>query len=173
MLSLKAQTASKALEYDKIQWKYYTTFDKTIRAKIPNNWEADEKFMSFNLFIKAPYEGEADDFAENISVYLQEIKGGGAQERLESYYNEAKNQTLRLLGNGSMSKPRFFTLKGAPACEFICIADQDGTKLKWKQLSVIKGDKICTITFTAFDKDFARYVQIADIIMQSMEITIK
>lgn len=153
-----------------IKWKNHTTSDKLLRARLPNDWEVDEKFMTFNLFLKAPYEDDKDNFAENISIYYQVLVGGTPEERLKKYVDEAKIQIERLLGGGEMSSPRFYSLKGTPACEFTCTTAQDGLKLKWKQLCIIKGDRIFTMTFTAAQEDFPRYVQIADIIMQSLEI---
>lgn len=165
------QGQKKAILPEEIKWKNYTTTDKLLRARIPTDWEADEKFMSFNLFLKAAYEDEKDNFAENISIYYQVLVGGTPEERLKKYVEEAKIQIQRLLGGGEMTTPRFYSLKGGtPACEFICTSTQDGLKLKWKQLCIIKGDRIFTMTFTATQEDFPRYVQIADIIMQSLEI---
>ena len=159
-----------AIDPEKIKWKNYTTADKLLRARVPVDWELDEKFMTFNLFIKAAYENDADRFSENISIYYQEMKGGTPEQRLKSYASEAKMQITRLLGDGEMTEPRYFSLKGVPACEFVCVSSQDGMKLKWKQLCIIKGDRIFTMTFTATMEDFSRYVHVADIIMQSLEI---
>lgn len=164
----KAQ--KKAINPEEIKWKNYVTTDKLLRARIPVDWEVDEKFMSFNLFLKANYETEDDNFAENISIYYQVLVGGTPEERLKKYVDEAKIQIQRLLGGGEMTTPRFYSLKGTPACEFTCSTTQDGLKLKWKQLCIIKGDRIFTMTFTATQEDFSRYVHVADIIMQSIEI---
>jgi hypothetical protein len=165
-----AKAQQKPINPEEIKWKNYVTSDKLLRARIPVDWEADEKFMTFNLFLKAAYENEQDNFAENISIYYQILVGGTPEERLKKYIDEAKIQIQRLLGGGEMTTPRFYALKGTPACEFICTTTQDNLKLKWKQLCIIKGDRIFTMTFTATQDDFSRYVHLADIIMQSLEI---
>jgi hypothetical protein len=170
LLTFASAQKEEAIDPEKIKWKNYTTADKLLRARIPKDWEPDEKFMTFNLFVKAPYETDGDRFAENISVYYQELKAGTPEQRLTTYVNEAKIQITRLLGEGEMTTPRFFSLRGVPACEYTCVSTQDGMKLKWKQLCLIKGDRIFTLTFTAAFEDFSRYVHVADIVMQSLEI---
>ncbi len=170
LVSITLAQKEAAIDPAKIKWKNHTTADKLLRARIPTDWEADEKFMTFNLFLKSAYESDEDRFAENISVYYQELKGGTPEQRLQTYVNEAKIQITRLMGDGEMTAPRFFNLKGVPACEFVCVSNQDGMKLKWKQLCLIKGDRIFTMTFTAALEDFSRYVHVADIVMQSLEI---
>jgi hypothetical protein len=154
-----------------IKWENFTTTDKLLRVRMPVGWMPDEKFMTFNLFIKSPYESDGDRFAENISIYYQTMQGNSAEFMLKTYIDEAKKQIVRLLGDANMTEPHFFNLKGGvPACEFTCISEQDGMKLKWKQLCIIKGQRIFTLTFTATVEEFSRYVHIADIMMQSVEI---
>jgi eukaryotic-like serine/threonine-protein kinase len=158
------------LDPEKIKWENHTTADKLLRVRMPVGWEIDEKFMTYQLFVKSPYEGEADNFAENLSIYYQTMQGNSAEFMLKTYIEEAKIQIVRLLGESNMTEPRYFSLKGTPACEYTCVSEQDGTKLKWKQLCIIKGQRIFTLTFTAALDDFSRYVHIADIMMQSVEI---
>jgi hypothetical protein len=127
--------------------------------------------MTFNLFLKSPYESDGDRFAENISIYYQTMQGNSPEYMLKTYIDEAKKQIVRLLGDANMTEPHFFNLKGGvPACEYTCVSEQDGMKLKWKQLCIIKGQRIFTLTFTASVEDFSRYVHVADIMMQSVEI---
>ncbi len=158
------------LDPEKIKWENHTTADKLLRVRMPVGWEIDEKFMTYQLFIKSPYESEADNFSENLSIYFQTMQGNTPEFMLKTYIEEAKIQIVRLLGESNMTEPRYFSLKGSPACEYTCISEQDGTKLKWKQLCIIKGQRIFTLTFTAALDDFSRYVHIADIMMQSVEI---
>jgi hypothetical protein len=157
-------------DIDRIKWKNYSTNDKLLRVRVPESWICDETFMSFNLFLKAPYESEADKFAENMSIYFQDLPGNSPDFNLNAYISEAKMQIVKLLGEVKMSEPRYFSLRGNPAGEFTCINEQDGFTLKWKQVCQVKGSRIFTFTFTSTVDDFAQYVQIADIIMQSVEI---
>jgi hypothetical protein len=172
LLFSEATRAQKKADLDpeKIKWENHTTADKLLRVRMPVGWEIDEKFMTYQLFIKSPYEGEADNFAENLSIYYQTMQGNTPDFMLKTYIEEAKIQIVRLLGESNMTEPRYFSLKGTPACEYTCVSEQDGTKLKWKQLCIIKGQRIFTLTFTAALEDFSRYVHIADIMMQSVEI---
>lgn len=159
-----------ALDPEKIRWKNHITHDKMIRVRLPIDWEIDENFMSFNLFVKSAYEDEDDKFAENLSIYFQEMKGLTPEVMLASYLSEAEKQLHTLLKDVKMSPVRNFKLHGASAFEFIASGTQDGTGLKWKQVCVVKGERIFTLTFTAEMSQFSRYIQIADIIMQSIEI---
>lgn len=133
---------------------------------LPDGWSDDteeaeeaETAIRFDSLLRKERE---DGFATNVNVIRERVGDDVALGDVEDTYE----QQLRQFGASNIGKPVERELDGDPAVVRDYDYDQQGMDLAGRQLAVVHGGRLYTVTFTAlataFDDEVAEYEQILD-----------
>jgi len=116
------------------------------------------------LFVHSIPEGPDDKFADNFNLTKQDLSGQPVD--LKKYDSISEWQITTTLGPQAILESKdagdhhSITFKG----------HYQGNDLKWKQLYFIKNEKAYLLTFTAEEKTFDKYSDIAESIFNSFKL---
>lgn len=128
----------------------------------PQNWKI--KDISGIVVFISPLENKDDKFSENVNVVVEDI--GKYRLSLEQYAKAADDNWLKIDSKVRVIDFQKTNLNGEEA--FYTIAEND--KFKFKQYKLIKNNKAFIITYTSELNKFNKFLNIADIIIQSFKI---
>lgn len=130
----------------------------------PADWKVSPDLPKAEIFVCSKSEGPDDNFAENFSLMKQEELGESID--LYLYDSISKDQIFSEIGKDAVIESKmegnhsYVIYKG--------LMNED--HLKWKQAYFIKNQTAYVLTYTAEEKSFDKYSDIAESIFNSFKL---
>jgi len=142
-------------------WLKYKSDVYKFSLEYPSGWEL--KDVGTGIAFISPKENTHDNFQESVNVIIQEI--GNAT--LDQYTKNTQKQVTTTFGAKATESLTSITFLNQPAKEYIYHAEFSGLKYKLRQVWFIKSQKAYLFTYTAEEKEYLNYEQIAKKIFES------
>jgi eukaryotic-like serine/threonine-protein kinase len=149
----------------------YMNFSQGIRINYPPGWTHREQVapVGFAVIFNSPAEDLADQFSENLSIFIEPLPPGVTAEQ----YTQACLQGMAQLPIQYLENTRS-TLAGRPAYRLVYTGPLQfpGVTLsgKYMQYLTVAGSKGCVVTYTAELKKFDKFLPLIVEMCNSLEI---
>lgn len=155
-LNLKSQNKTETYETEEYQIEY------------PIDWSLNfSKIGGMSFAVTSPLSSDEDKFSENINLIIQDLKGLNID--LNKYVSISKEQ-LSSLPQGNVLESKRKNIKGKEHHIIVFKGFLQEKKLKGKQLYFIKNEKAYVLTFTAMEKDYNLFIDVANKILNSFKL---
>jgi serine/threonine-protein kinase len=140
-----------------------------IRLRYPADWNSQPDVAGTVVAVTAPPEGELDPFQENINVIVEDLSRRGRD--FERYTQEAMRQIAGAFRESSILESARTTLDGHPAHRVVFLANMGPLELVYTQVWTVSDGKAYLVTYTASRERYARFLEAAQNIIGSLEIS--
>lgn len=130
----------------------------------PANWQVKSDMPKAELLVCSPFDGPNDTFADNFNLMKQELHSNSIDLML--YDSISKDQIYNTLGKDAILESK---IEPDRSC-VVYKGELDGEKLKWKQFYFVKNETAYILTYTAEEKTFDKYSDIAESIFNSFKL---
>ena len=130
----------------------------------PADWEMQTNKPPTEFIVLSPLNGAEDDFADNFNLLKQDLTGRNIN--LLQYDSVSEADITNTLGANSILQSKeenghhSIIYKGA----------LKGRNLKWKQLYFMKNEIAYVLTYTAEEKNYDKYSDIAEAFFNSFKL---
>lgn len=130
----------------------------------PNNWIVKSDMPKAELLVCSPFDGSNDTFADNFNLMKQDLHSNSIDLML--YDSISKDQIYNALGKDAILESKIENDRSYVLYKGVL----DGEQLKWKQLYFVKNEIAYVLTYTAEEKTFDKYSDIAESIFNSFKL---
>ena len=130
----------------------------------PSEWVSKEDKHGAEILLCSEIAGEEDNFADNFNIIKQDLTGKNIDLRI--FDSISKFQIIDNLGDKAILESQ--TLSDHSS--FLFKGQFEGRNLKWKQVYFLKRETAYILTYTAEEKSFDKYSDIAEAIFKSFKL---
>jgi eukaryotic-like serine/threonine-protein kinase len=132
----------------------------------PPSWQIKE--ISGMVFFLSPGEGRSDDFSENVGVIIEDLSKQPMS--LNEYEKLSLTSAPKLIKDFKLAAKNSAKIDGEDAYSMIYSGIDKSRRLKYKSYTFITGSKAYTLTYTAEEKNYDKYLNQAELVMKSIKI---
>ncbi len=132
----------------------------------PPSWQVKE--ISGMVFFLSPLEGKSDGFSENVSVIVEDLSKKPMS--LNEYEKLSLTSAPKLIKDFKLMANNSVKIYGETAYSLIYSGMDQSRSLKYKSYTFITGSKAYTLTYSAEEKNYDKYLNQAELVMKSIKI---
>ena len=143
--------------------------DSTYTLRFPPTWTADQSgVLGSRFFLFAPLDSN-DTFRENFNLIINDMSAY-PKTTLEYMADGARQQVERMITGVSVQEFRIVHQDGGKYYVFEYSGKQGAIDLHWRQVYVLSNGRFYVLTFTAEEREYARYLPLAERIFASFTL---
>lgn len=147
----------------------YENLDYGIAIHYPEDWSLQENVMGTTALFFSPLTDETDPFRDNVNIIIQNLSAQPLT--LEQYTALSLDQIHQYFTDVTVLASGKTRIAGGDAYMVVYTGKQGQFQLKWKQVWLIQNNMAYIISYTAQERDYDRYLESVDYLMNSFEIT--
>jgi eukaryotic-like serine/threonine-protein kinase len=147
----------------------YTSTRFLYSVDYPSTWRVKE-ISKVTTFL-SPRESKEDKFAENVSVVVEDLSGVPQNISLLDYHRKSISNAPRTLPEFKVLEEARTKFNGRDCIAVLYTAKLKGTHFKFKAYLLMVGTDAYTLTFTATEDDFDRFLPEAERMMHSLRVS--
>ncbi|MBR8840963.1 MAG: protein kinase [Stigonema ocellatum SAG 48.90 = DSM 106950] len=153
-----------------LTYKSYDNPSYGIKIKYPETWSIQNLQNPVTgevVTFLSPKQSQANKFQENLTIKVLENYSGTLAQSTDLFKTEINKQMsdAKIIEQGST------ILAKQAANQLVCTGKNKGKSLKNLQVWTFKGDRVYIITYTAAIDDYDKFMQIAEGMIKSFEIS--
>jgi len=149
------------------QFLAYENFTLGIRMKYPADWWKQDQVGVPLVGFFSPPEGPTDFFRENLIVSIEEPPPGTT---LQEYVDRSLAETGKTMPGFNVIASQSATLSNLPAFEMLFNWSPGPIILQCKLISALSGNRSYTLSYTAEQGKYEKFLGSAQMMMDSFEI---
>lgn len=150
-------------------WGTFTSTEHDFTLAYPLDWSQQEDIMGAEVAVLSHREGPSDTFRENVNVVVYDLADDPLT--LEEFWSQSRDYIRDNLADFVLVESGDSSVDGRPAKRLVFTGTQDARQLKFVQVHVMRNSKVYEITFTSEAAAYAAYVDTADEILDSFDLT--
>ncbi|MBO1051294.1 MAG: serine/threonine protein kinase, partial [Dolichospermum sp. DET73] len=152
----------------KYDWNGYENSQYGITIKYPKTWERQDLENPITAEVVtfiSPKQNDKDNFQEKVTISVDKFSG-----RLDDWQKSSIQEINNTVSGAKIVDKSVTNLANKEASKLVFTGKNGKDILKNMQVVTLKGDKAYTITYTAKIDDYDQFVEIADKMINSLEI---
>ncbi len=148
--------------------KTYTSVRYLYSIAYPADWRVKE-LGKVTMFLSG-LESREDRFAENVEVVVEDLSGQG-DVSLFDYHRKSIGSAPRLLKDFKVLEEAKTEFVGREAIAVLYTATVKEKKFRFKKYTLLVGQDAYSLTYTAQNEDFDKFLPVAEKIMRSLQVS--